>query len=139
MAKAQTFAVSFALGSILFVLTLFLGWLSTSINFSFTYLKWMLLPALGYLLALGINSGVQAASCGSVKIGQIAVGATPVPLAIIAGLVLTLSSFVRSAISAAVPLSVRPALGDTVAIGFYMFWAGMFGEAFSGGFATSCA
>jgi hypothetical protein len=139
MAKTQTFAVSFALGSILFVLTLFLGWLSTSINFSFSYLKWMLLPILGYLLALGINSGVQAASCGSVKIGQIALGAIPVPLAILAGLILTLSSFVRSAIAAAVPLSMRASLGDIVAIGFYMFWAGMFGEAFSGGFATSCA
>lgn len=139
MAKAQTFAVSFALGSILFVLTLFLGWLSTSIQFRFSYLKWMLLPALGYLLALGINSGVQAASCGSVKLGQIALGAIPVPLAIVAGLILTMSSFVRSAVSAAVPLSLRPSFGEPVAIGFYMFWAGMFGEAFSGGFATSCA
>jgi hypothetical protein len=138
MAKTQTFAVSFALGSILFVLTLFLGWLSTSIQVKFSYLTWMLLPVLAYGLALGVNSGVQAASCGSVKIGQIALGALVVPVTVLIGLTLTLSSFVRSAVSVAVPLSMRQMYGDVVAVGFYMFWAGMFGEAFSGGFATSC-
>jgi hypothetical protein len=119
-------------------LTLFLSWLSINYSINENLLKWCLLPTLGYGFAIGFNSFLQYVSCGSVNPTQIALGSIPVIVSILLFLLLSLSGIVRAPIQSAVPLVLRLKYGGIVAITYYMFWAGMFGEAIAGGFSQSC-
>ena len=139
MSTTNTLWMSLSVGVSLFTITLFLSYLHTAYSIPVIILKWFLLPTIGYGIALGFNSFVQSVSCGSVNIRQIAMGSLPVPIAILLGLFLSLSSFIRNPVEKAIPLQVRMQYGEIFAIAFYMFWAGMFGESLSSGFAQSCA
>jgi hypothetical protein len=119
-------------------LTLFLSWLSMNYSMNENILKWGLLPIFGYGFAFGLNSFTQYVSCGNVNPSQIALGSIPVPVSIFLFLLLSLSGIVRAPIQSAVPLTLRLKYGGIVAITYYMFWAGMFGEAIAGGFSQSC-
>jgi hypothetical protein len=119
-------------------ITILFGWLSITYNLNANLFKWLLLPTLGYCFAFAINSITQYTSCGFVNPGQIATGSLSVLYSILFFLVLSLSGFIRSPIVSAVPMLYRAKYGGLFAIGFYMFWAGMFGEAFAGGFAQGC-
>jgi hypothetical protein len=138
MAASQLLGLSFAMGAALFTITVLLGWFSMQYSWSANLLKWLLLPALGYVVALGINSTIQYISCKTIKPGQIAIISSSIPIAIYAFLLLTLISFIRSPIEMAVPESYKAKYGGLFAIAFYMFWAGMFGEGLAGGFSQTC-
>jgi hypothetical protein len=138
MSTTQTLGLSFAMGSCLLGITLLLGWLSNEYKLNANLLKWLLLPTLGYCIALGLNLFMQYVSCGKVFVEQIALGSIPVLVSILIFLLLTLVGFVRAPIQSAVPLVLREKYGGILSIGFYMFWAGMFGEAISGGIAQGC-
>ena len=139
MATLTTLGVSLAVGLAMFGLVTILSWLSSIYGWNANLLKWFVLPVLAYGITLAINSLLQVMSCGTVNIQKIALGGLVVPGAILAGLVLTLAGIVRSPIQNAVPLAYRLQYGGVVALAYYMFWAGMFGEAFAGGFAQACA
>lgn len=138
MATSTTLGVSLAIGLAMFGLVTILGWLSNTYGWNANLLKWFVLPILGYGITLAINSLLQVLSCGTVNMAKLATGGLVVPGAILAGLVLTLAGIVRSPIQNAVPLAYRLQYGGLVALAYYMFWAGMFGEAFAGGFAQAC-
>ncbi len=138
MSFGTTFGLSFAMGSALVSLSLLLGWVSRTFLVDQTLLQWILLPTLGYVVALGINSLVQQMFCGKINIKQLAVGATTIPIAVVLFLLLMLLGFVRAPVVQAVPLAYRMQYGATMALAFYMFWAGMFGEGLAGGFAQAC-
>jgi hypothetical protein len=138
MASGITTGISFAVGVSLVGISLFLSWLSTNYGFNMDLLKWLLLPTLGYLVALGLNMFLQQVSCGKSSITQIAIASSPIPIAILFFLLITLIGFVRAPIESAVPLAYRTQYGQSMALAFYMFWAGMFGEGLAGGFAQGC-
>jgi hypothetical protein len=138
MGSTNTFILSLCIGVSLFTLTLLLAYVHTTYNINLTLLKWVVLPVLGYGITVGFNSFIQVINCGSVNIKQIALGSLSVPLAILVGLVLSLSSFIRSPVESAFGSNERGLYGLIFAIAFWMFWAGMFGESFSSGFAQSC-
>jgi hypothetical protein len=131
--------MSVCIGISLFTLTFLLAYLHLNYNFSLGLLKWILLPTLGYCITFGFNSFIQSVSCGSINITQIALGSLPVPGFITIFLLLSLMSFVKSPVISAVPPNLRFNYGEIFAIAFYMFWAGMFGESISSGFAQSCS
>lgn len=138
MAFGATLGLSFGMGIALVGLSLFLDWIEKTFLYNTGALKWILLPTLGYGIALAINSLTQTASCGKMKISQIAIGSSVIPIAIFLFLFLNLSSFVRSPIESTLAPSQRASMGPGLALAFYMFWAGMFGEAIAGGFAQAC-
>jgi hypothetical protein len=138
MASGITTGISFAVGVSLAGIARFLSWASTNYGFSIDLLKWIVLPTLGYLVALGLNMFIQQVSCGKSSITQIAIGSSPVPIAILFFLLITLVGFVRAPIESAVPLAYKIQYGQSMALAFYMFWAGMFGEGLAGGFAQGC-
>jgi hypothetical protein len=139
MSTTETLGLSLALGVILFGMTLLFAWMSDVYGVNHTFLKWLVLPTLGYCVALGLNSVTQYVSCnGSVNINQISLGSIPVVISIYTFLLLTLLAFVRAPIQSALSPNLRLKYGTTFSIAFYMFWAGMFGEAVSGGFAQGC-
>ncbi len=138
MSTTQTFGVSFAMGLALFGLTMLLAWVSSTYGWNANILKWMLLPTLGYGIALGLNSLLQYTTCTTVKAGQIALASVPIVVAVILGLLITLLPFIRSPIETILSGSTRALWGGAFAVAFYMFWAGMFGEAIASGMAQSC-
>jgi hypothetical protein len=139
MAASQLLGLSFAMGAALFTITVLLGWFSIQYSWSANFLKWAVLPALGYTVALGINSATQYISCKSLKLEQIAITSSTIPIAIYLFLLLTLISFIRKPIEMAIPMSYKAQYGGLLAVAFYMFWAGMFGEGLAGGFSQNCS
>lgn len=138
MGTSATLWISVAVGVGLFTVALFIGYFNTIYSFNANLLNWLLLPTVGYLIALGLNSFIQSVYCGKVNIKQIAIGSVSVPIMILLFLLLCLSSWVRYPVETAVPLEYRAKYASLLAIGFYMFWAGMFGESAASGFAQSC-
>ncbi len=138
MAASQLLGLSFAMGAALLTSTVLLGWISIQYSWSANFLKWAVLPALGYAVALGINAATQYISCKTLKIEQIAITSLSIPIAMYVFLLLTLISFIRKPIEMAVPMSYKAQYGGLLAIAFYMFWAGMFGEGLAGGFSQTC-
>jgi hypothetical protein len=139
MTTTQTLGMSLALGVSLFSLTILFGWLSRIYGkIDFNFFKWIFLPTLGYGIALGINCALQYISCNSIKISQIAIGTIPVALSILVFLLISTLGIVQAPIQMALPIRYQPVYGTILAIAYYMFWAGMFGEAISGGFAQGC-
>ena len=138
MSTTTTLLMSVSIGISLFTLTFLLGYIHLTYSINSNLLKWLFLPTLGYGITLGFNSFIQRISCSSVNIIQIAMGSLPVPIAIILFLLLSLMSFIRSPVESALPSNLRDNYGGIFAIAFYMFWAGMFGESVSSGFAQSC-
>jgi hypothetical protein len=138
MGSAQILGSSIALGLSLFATTALLGWISIKYDWNANFLKWILLPVLGYGLALAMNSILQLTSCGLVKPSQIAIGSVPIIISIFLFLTLSHFSFIRSPIENIIPSSYKASYAGILAISFYMFWAGMFGEAVGSGVAQSC-
>lgn len=138
MSGLQTLGMSAALGAILAAITIFLGWWSLKTSLPINILFWLGLPILGYGISMGINSIYQLSNCGKVNAIQLATGNLFIPLAILGFLGLTIFSLVRSPIESALTPQIRFTYGKTISIAFYMFWAGMFGEAIASGFALSC-
>jgi hypothetical protein len=138
MSTTQTLGISFAMGLALFGLTMLLSWTHVTYGWNANLLKWLLLPTLGYIVALGMNTLLQYTTCTVVKIEQIALASAPVGIAILGGLLITFLPFIRSPITSILTGSTRLVYGGAYAIAFYMFWAGMFGEAIASGMAQSC-
>ena len=130
--------MSAAMGLCLIGVTILLGWLHVNSKWNADLLKWLLLPTIGFGVALGLNSILQYTACNSVKINQIIYGGITVLIFIILGLFITMSSLVRRPIESIVPLNYKMKYAGIFAIAFYMFWSGMFGEAIASGFAQSC-
>jgi hypothetical protein len=138
MPSAQTIGVSAAMGVILFGLTVLFAWFSQTYGWSANLLKWVGLPMIGFGIALGLNSILQYTTCQTINILQLLKASSSVLVAIILMLCITMAGIVRSPIEAAVPLAYKLKYAGMFAIAFYMFWAGMFGEALASGFAQVC-
>ena len=140
-----TVGFSFANGLYLMTVTVLLGWISQlgwfqqSFPFlSFRSLTWIVLPIVGYLFAFGLNAGIQYLSCSSVQLKQVAMNSIFTPVAILGFLLISLLSIFTSPVIGVLPFSITPSLKIVLAVSFFMFWAGMFGEAIGSGFAQSC-
>jgi hypothetical protein len=138
MASSQILGLSFAMGISLLAGSMIFGWLSNTYAFNANLLKWAVLPVYGYGVALGLNSFNQYITCKTVRPGQIAITSVTVPIAIFIFLLLTLLPLIRMPIEMAVPTQYVASYGGVVAVAFYMFWAGMFGEGIAAGFSQSC-
>lgn len=138
MSSTTILWTSVAVGMVLFTLTILLGFINTQYGFNGNFLKWAILPTVGYLITIGFNAFIQSTRCKSINITQIAMGSLSVPIAIFGFLLLALIPFVRSPVEEAVPYGLRSKYAVLFAIAFYMFWAGMFGESIASGFAMSC-
>ena len=138
MPTGTTVGLSLAVGLALATLTLTLGWISIRYSINANMLKWIVLPTIGYGIAVSINAFLQQISCGFVRMEQIALGSLPVLGAILLFLILTLMSSIRYPVEQAVDTAYKAQWAGIFALGFYMFWAGMFGESFASALAQSC-
>ena len=136
--SSTTIWASVGLGVAFFTITVLFGHMARTYNINGNFLKWLLLPTVGYLITLGFNAFIQSIKCKTVNIKQIAMGSLTAPISIIFFLLLTLSSFVRSPVEATVPFALKAKYAGLFSLAFYMFWAGMFGESIASGFAMSC-
>ena len=139
MSTTTTLWTSVAVGTVLFTITILLGFINIQYDINANFLKWIVLPTVGYLITIGFNAFIQSTVCKSINIKQIAMGSLSVPITILIFLLLSLVPFIRSPIEEAVPYKLRDKYSVLFAIAFYMFWAGMFGESVASGFSMSCA
>jgi hypothetical protein len=120
MASSQIFGLSVAMGLSLVCSTLFLGWLNLHVGWNGNMLKWIVLPALGFGIALSLNSFVQQTLCGRINASQIALGSTVVLGAILLSLVFTLFHypwvFRRSGSSSSTPSVWRNGCGSLLSV-----------------------
>lgn len=138
MAVAETTGISFAIGILLFATTILFGWLSFEYGLNANVLKWIGLPTFAYVVTLAFNTILQYSSCNKVEMGRVAIVSLFVPVAILLFLGLTMIGLVRAPIEAAVPLQYKLQFAGLIAVAYYMFWAGLFGESIGAGFVQSC-
>jgi hypothetical protein len=135
-----TVGFSFMNGLLLFCATLIVWQLSLRItNMSFTALIWIIMPIVSYLISFILNSAIQMLSCNAIQIQQIALNSIFPPVFVIAFLIISYLSMFRSPVVGVLPLGLSPELHTVLPYGFFLFWAGMFGEGLSAGFSQGCA
>lgn len=137
MAEPLILGLSIASGSTLFLFAMLFGWILLNYyNTSVLWPLWILMPVISYVLAFGWNAISQKTSCGSVKPGQIARNSAFAPIFMIGGL--GLAKILSGPVVNVIPIGFQGPMAAFLAIGFYAFWAGMFGTAISAGLSQSC-
>ncbi len=138
MAEPLLLGLSFASGSVLFLFSILYGWII--INYfqsSATWPIWVLMLSISYVMAFGWNSIAQKVSCNTIQPGHIAKASVPTLLAMTGALLL--STFLSSPVTKSLPLDMQfGPMSKYIAIGFYAFWAGMFGGVIGAGLSQSC-
>jgi hypothetical protein len=138
MSTEITLISSIAIGIALISIVFLLGWLKDQYALNINFLKWIVLPLIALGFSLGTNSTINFFLCKKVNISQISYGSIFVVLSVILFLGLSSIGFLQSPILSAVPQYLHSNYGYIFVLSFYMFWAGMFGEAIASGFAQSC-
>lgn len=133
-----TIGMSLISGLCLFTTTVAMGYISQQFDLSFTLLVWIAMPVLGYLIATAINTLTQQVSCSKIDIKKVFMSSLYNPIFIVAFLVFSWFSGLRSPIEGILTFIQDPFVKTTVAYGYYMFWAGLFGEAIGSGIAQGC-
>jgi hypothetical protein len=137
MAEPLILGLSIASGSTLFLCAILFGWILLNYyNTTSSWFLWILMPIISYVLAFGWNSISQKVSCGSINPGQVASNSVFAPVFMLGGL--GLAKFLSGPVVNSIPTSFQGPMAAFIAIGFYAFWAGMFGTAISAGLSQSC-
>ena len=125
--------------AIALVTTVFLiGWIKDQYTLNINFLKWLMLPLLSFGFAIGVNSVINYILCKKVNISQISFSSIFVLLSVLVFIGISGIGFLQSPILSAVPQYLQQRYGYLLVLAFYMFWAGMFGEAIASGFAQGC-
>ena len=138
MGTGEIIAFSFAEGLLLFLATSLVGLFASQASQHTDVFVWMFLPVFGYVSTFGLLSGLNYSNCKSVNVPLVARASLFTVAAVIVFLLLSKLSFFQGFIIPALPYTLQESVGPTVAVAFYMFWAGMYGGAIGSGFASSC-
>jgi hypothetical protein len=138
MASSSALGYSFTEGMILAVITLFIGWQTVSHNLSFTALIWIILPFLSYAITFASLAAINHIKCGTINFTLVGTSSIFTLGAVIFFLILSYFSFFQNFIIPVVPVNLQPAYGAIIATAFFMFWAGLYGNAFGYGFVQAC-
>lgn len=97
------------------------------------------LPLFSYAFTLGINSLVQFLSCNRVSIQQVALASlAPVGFVLAFGSAAHFFPLLQSPVLSAVSWVPDTTTQKAIALGFYLFWGGAYGEAIAAGLVTGC-
>lgn len=135
---ATTLGMSAISGILLFASTITLGYISDEFGYSFLILMWFAMPVIAFLVASAINTLTQKTSCPEINTHKVFSNSWFNSVFVIAFLGLAWFSGVRSPIEGVLTFIQDPFTRETVAYGYYMFWAGLFGEAIGAGLAQGC-
>lgn len=124
----------------------FLGVMYPLISYYFpTYLQGypliiflFVLPWLAFVSSMGINTLLQFIQCQKINMGKVAIASTITPaFSAFFGIIIYWFPFFRKPVEDLVPMdSTSPR--DMWGFLFYLFWAGMYGQAVASGLLTSC-
>jgi hypothetical protein len=97
------------------------------------------LPTISYLWGLGLNSLSQYITCSTVSMPQVALVSLISPLFVIVfSLLAYFIPFLRSPVEEVLPYSADADMKYAIGFGFYMLWAGIYGQNVSSGMVQSC-
>jgi hypothetical protein len=139
MPTAQTTGLSIAIGGVLVGITFLFAWITRYTGAPGWAMQWIALPVFGYLIAFGINSAAHITNCKDKQnIPLLALNTLSVLIAILVFNIITSFNFILLPIQNVLPVSLKMQYGKIIPFAFYMFWAGMFGEAYAAGFINGC-
>lgn len=135
---AVTLGMSAISGISLFATTILIGYISNEFGYSFLLLMWIAMPIVAFAVASAINTLTQKVSCPNINVKKVFGNSGFNSVFVLAFLALAWFSGVRSPIEGVLTFIQDPITRETVAYGYYMFWAGLFGEAIGAGLAQGC-
>lgn len=138
MGAEITLSASISIAIALVTTVFLMGWLKDQYALNINFLKWLILPLLSLGFAIGVNSTINYILCKKVNISQISFSSIFVLLSVLFFIGISGIGFLQTPILSAVPQYLQQRYGYLLVLAFYMFWAGMFGEAIASGFAQGC-
>lgn len=98
-----------------------------------------ILTAISFAIGLMLNMLIQYLACSNLNIVQIA-SASGIPAGITATVVLLLVLFpvFETPVLSVLPETLTPLYKKAISQGFYIFWAGLYGQLISAGFTQIC-
>jgi hypothetical protein len=138
MASSSALGYSFTEGIILAIITLIIGWQTVTYNVNFVPYIWLILPVLSYALTFVSLGAINYIKCGSVNFTLVGTSSIFTFGSVIFFLILSYFSFFQNFIIPVIPANLQYTYGAIVATAFFMFWAGLYGNAFGYGFVQSC-
>lgn len=98
------------------------------------------LTVVSFFVAFLLNTITQYLSCGKLNAIQLA-STSAMPAGITGAVVLLLSfmPFLESPVMTVLPETLTPIYKKALSQGFYVFWAGLYGQLIASGFVQTCA
>lgn len=141
-ASSQAIVLAFSLACALFIALIPLITVFYKATMSATVrglLLFVALPIVSWGLTAMFNVFIQLIQCGTVNAGQVLLNGLPtIGLVSIFGLAAYFISFLRSPVEAIMPISMPEEVRKGVAVAFFIFWGGLYGQAVGGSFSQSC-
>jgi hypothetical protein len=99
----------------------------------------VIIPAISFLVSIGLNALTQYIACNTVDAKQIALASSMNPVFVLGfGLISYFLPFLRDFVIAVLPESADETMKKSLSYAFYLLWGGIYGQTFCGGFAQSC-
>lgn len=104
-----------------------------------TWFLLLLLTVLSFGVAIFLNMIIQYLACSKINIIQL-LSASGIPAGITAAVVAVLAMFpfFESPVVGVLPEALTPLYKKAISQGFYMFWAGLYGQLMASGFVQVC-
>lgn len=135
-----TVRISFSIlqGALMGIMYPLLMWLVPTLYYTNPLLMFLVIIPIAYITSLGINSLVQYLQCQKVNMGQVAAVSAITPGFVgVFGVLAYYLPIIRGPIESLVPLGTQESK-DLWGYLFYLFWAGMYGQAVASGLLSSC-
>ena len=98
-----------------------------------------ILTAVSFVVSFLLNTITQYLSCGKLNAVQLAT-TSAMPAGITGSVIILLSfiPFLESPITSVMPETLTPIYKKALSQGFYVFWAGLYGQLIASGFVQTC-
>jgi hypothetical protein len=141
----STFSLAIFLSLIIVVLYTFQKSISMVIDFNIVI--WLIIPFIAFILGLGLNIAGQYIACNNSNIGIAFSSSWPIIICMYSALLISLVSYIRAPVTSLFVQMPNVTVIDAekatpaykgLAVGFYVFWAVVFGQVFSSGMSQVC-
>jgi hypothetical protein len=107
--------------------------------FQQSFYGYLLLPGASFIIGFILNTVLQQYVCGKLNIVQISLNSLFAPaLVAVFSFLLYFIPFLLTPLNDVLPNSLDLVIKSVLSKGFYMFWAGLYGQTIASGFVQAC-
>jgi hypothetical protein len=130
---------SLAQGILLVFSTIFIYMMFGELNQPSTWFLLLLLTAVSYGVSVFLNMIIQYLACSKINAVQL-MSASGIPAGVTAAVIVALALFpiFVTPVVGVLPEALSPLYKKAIGQGFYMFWAGLYGQLLASGFVQVC-